>query len=76
MLYTERYLGGQICFICSFVVSSNPYVGPSPRTKIFFSLSKCIDELLSASKIIAFLPQVEFGNEKCERESNLIPYPE
>ena len=39
------------------VVSSNPYVGPSPRIKISFpSLSTCIDELLSAPKVMMFFP--------------------
>ena len=59
------------------LVSSYPCLGPLPRTKIsFFLLSICSDELLSAQKIITFLPQSKFGSEKSERESNPIPCPD
>ena len=45
------------------VVSSNPHVGPSPRTEIIFPLlSICTDELLSTPKIVVFLRS--FGSEK------------
>ena len=39
------------------VVPSNRYVGPSPRIKIPFTLlSTCIDELISAPKIMTLFP--------------------
>ena len=39
------------------VVSSNPWVGPLPRIKIYFPvLSTFTDELISAPKIITFFP--------------------
>ena len=39
------------------VVSSNPYVGPSPRTKVSLSLIlTCIDELISAPTIMTSFP--------------------
>ena len=58
-------------------VSSNFYIGPSPRTNIpFFLLSVCTDELLSTSKITTFLSQSKPWYEKSERKSNSIPYPE
>ena len=51
--------------------SSNPCAGPSPRIKISFPLlSRCADELISASKIIAFFPMLRPGNENAEREFN------
>ena len=41
-------------------VLSNSCVGPSPGTKIYFSLlSVCVDELLSTSKIITFFRQFD-----------------
>ena len=55
------------------MVPSNPWVGPSQRTKVSL-LSTCTDELLSTPKIAAFLPGSKAGYEKSERESNLIPY--
>ena len=59
------------------VVLSNPCVGPSPRTNIyFFLLSECTDELLSIPEIKTFLPQSKPGYEKSEQESNSLPYPE
>ena len=55
---------------------SNPCVGPLPRTKMcFFLLSIFIDELISTSKIITFLPK-SLPNEKDVSLSNPIPYPE
>ena len=59
------------------VVSSNPSFGPFPRTKIsFFLLPIWTDNLLATPKITTFLPQLKFGAEKSERESNPILYPE
>ena len=57
------------------VVSFNPCVRPSPRTKIFitFLLLSYTEELLSTQKIMTFLPQLPSVNEKCERASNPIP---
>ena len=53
------------------VVSSNPSVGPLPRSKIsLFLLSICTDELIPAPKIMIFFPSV---NENSERESNPMP---
>ena len=41
------------------VVLFNPFVKPSPKTKMFlFQLSICIDELMSALNIIKFLPEL------------------
>ena len=57
------------------MVPSNPGVGTSLRTKLFFSLfSICTVKLLATQKIIAFLSQSKFECEKGERESNLILY--
>ena len=39
-------------------------------------LSACIELLISAPKIIAFLPNSPLGCEKVPFESNPIPYPE
>ena len=59
------------------VVLSNPCVGPSPKTKIYFSLlSVCVDELFSTPKVITLLPKSNFENKKCDGELNPIPYPE
>ena len=59
------------------VVSSDPCVKLSPRTKISFkSFSLCIDELLSSPKIIVFLPQSKFASKNSEQELYPIPYPE
>ena len=39
------------------VLTSNPFLDSSSRTKIFlFLLSICTDELISAHKIITFFP--------------------
>ena len=47
------------------MVQSNPCVGRSPRNKIsFFVLPICTDELWSIPKIIAFLPQSNFGSKQ------------
>ena len=57
------------------MVSSNPCVGPSPKTKIFSFLSSvkkiysCTDEPILAPKIITFLPQLPSDHENCERTS-------
>ena len=59
------------------VVLSNPCLRRLPRIKIsLFLLLACTDELISTAKIMSFLPQSKFEIEKCERESNPIPYPE
>ena len=51
-----------------FEASSNPCVGSSPRTNIFFLLlSTCTDKLLSTPKITTFLPQSKLGYEKSEQ---------
>ena len=56
------------------VVSSNPYVGLSPRIKIcFLLLSICTDEFISAQKIMTIFPMIKSGNENSERESNPMP---
>ena len=58
------------------MVLSNPCAGPSPRIKIsFFLLSICIDELISALKIMKFFPVLPSGNENSECKSNPIPQP-
>ena len=52
--------------------SCYPCVGPSPTNKIFsFLLSICINELISAPKIM--VPSV---NENSEQESNPATYPQ
>ena len=53
------------------VVSSNPYVGLSPRIKIFLFLL-CTDELISAPKTITFFPALPSVSENLEREWNPI----
>ena len=54
---------------------SNPCVGPLPRIKMsFFLLSIFVDELISAPKIITFLP-ISLPIEKDISLSNPIPYP-
>ena len=54
------------------LVSSNPCVGPSTRTKIyFFLLSICTEKLLLTPK--TFLSQSKPRNKKGEQESNPIP---
>ena len=60
------------------VVSSNPFVGPLPRIKIFFFiLSAFKEELLSNEYIITFLPNLlRLDKEKVPRVSNSILYPE
>ena len=56
------------------VVSSNPYVGLSPRIKIcFLLLSICTDEFISAQKIMTIFAMIKSGNENSERESNPMP---
>ena len=58
------------------MVSFNPCVEVSPRTKtFFFLLSICTDELLSTLKVITFLPLSKPGYEKNEQQSNTISYP-
>ena len=58
-------------------VCSNPCVGPFLKIKIsFFLLSIFIDELISTSKIITFLPNPIPGDEKTPCLSNPILYPE
>ena len=53
------------------VLSSNHCAGLSPRIKISFPvLSKCTDELISAPKIMIFLPMLQAGTENSERVSN------
>ena len=57
------------------VVPSNPCVGPSPKTKLFFLLATCTEELISTLKIIQF-PSNLLPTEKVPFLSNPIPYPE
>ena len=58
------------------VVWSNSRVRPLTRIKAsLFLLWTCTDGLISTPKITIFLPQLKFGIEKSERESNPIPYP-
>ena len=57
------------------VVSSNPCVGPLPRIKIYFLLSKCTEELISTPKIMQFLPN-SLHTENFPFLSNPVPYPE
>ena len=48
-----------------------------PRTRIFLVLLlACTELLISAPKIITFLPNLQLGYEKVPLESNPIPYPE
>ena len=64
-------------FYAVSVVSSNPWVGPSPRIKIsFFLLSTCPEELISVPKIITLQPNSPVGNEKVPLLSNPVLYPE
>ena len=57
------------------VVSSNLCVGSSKRIKIpFLLLSICTDELISTLKVMTFLPQSNFGSEKCETEPKPKPF--
>ena len=52
----------------------NPSVGPLPRIKISFSLlSMCPNELISAPKIIPFLPTLPSGKQWYPQVSNPIP---
>ena len=58
-------------------VLSNPRVGPLAIIKIsLVLLSACSDELISAPKIMTFLPKSKFVIAKIEQESNPIPYTE
>ena len=59
-------------------VWSNPCVGPLPQElkHNFLLLSILVDELISAPKIITFLPVLPLGCEKNPFLSNAIPYPE
>ena len=60
----------------SLFLVSNPYVGPSPRIRIyFFFLSTLTEKLISNPKIIHFLPN-PLPIENSLFLSNLIPYPE
>ena len=54
------------------MVSSDLWVGPLPRTKIFFLLSKCTEEPLSTLKVTTFLPHSPFDYKQFERVSNPI----
>ena len=54
-------------------MSSDPCVGPSSRTKVYF-LSVCVDDLLPTQKIITFLSQSKAGIKKGERESNPVSH--
>ena len=54
--------------------SLNPCVGPSPKVNMSFPLlSICIEEFISAAKIITFCPNPQPGNEKLPLLSNPIP---
>ena len=71
---TSCHLEKLIEYLASAVilVSSNPCVGPSTRTKIyFFLLSICTEKLLLTPK--TFLSQSKPRNKKGEQESNPIP---
>ena len=49
---------------------------PLPRTKmLLLLLLACTEPLISAPKIITFLPYPPLGCEKLRLESNPIPYP-
>ena len=64
-------------FFCSNESSPNPCVGTIPKINIsFLLLSICLEELISAPKIITFWPNPPRGNEKLPLLSNPIPYPE
>ena len=52
------------------MVSCNHCIGPSLKIKIFFLLSICTDELISAQKKMTIFPMVPSVNEISERESN------
>ena len=57
-----------------YAVSSNPCVGSSSKIRIsLFLLSAYTDELISAPKIMTFLPILPSGNENSERESSPMP---
>ena len=73
LLFGRVKLTGYIAFAVN-VVSSNPYIGLSPRTKIsLFLLSIWTDELLSAPKVMAIIPILPSVNDDFERKSNPIP---
>ena len=58
------------------MVSSNSYVGPSPRINISFPLlSTRTDEPISAPKIMTFFPKLPSVNKNSERESNPMSLP-
>ena len=47
------------------VVSSNPYIGPLPIIKIYFTLlSICTVELISALRRLTFFTMLPWGNER------------
>ena len=55
------------------VVSSNPGLGPLPRIKMsLFLLSICTDNLISAPKIMTFIPMLPSVNKNLEQESNTM----
>ena len=57
-------------------MSSNRCVWPVSRIEIsFILLSICKDELISAPKLMTFLPTLPSDNENYNRESNPIPWP-
>ena len=66
---------GYVSF-AAIVVWFNPFVGPSPKIRIFFCLlSTSREELLAAPKIMRFLLKLLSGNKNCECASNPIPCP-
>ena len=75
MLLATRNSVKLIKYILSALsVRSNSCVGPLQRLKIcFFLLSMILDELISTSKIITFLPSLVPENENLPCLSNLIP---
>ena len=59
------------------VVSSNPSIGFLPRIRIsLFLLSTCSEKLLSTPNTITLIRNPQLINEKDERVSNPVSYPE
>ena len=72
-----KFSSNRVFYSDVITVLSNPRVGPLAIIKIsLVLLSACPDELISAPKIMTFLPKSKFVIEKIEQESNPIPYTE
>ena len=56
--------------------SSNPCLGPLTKINFFFLSSIFVEELISISNVIKFMPNPVPGNEKLPCLSNQIKYPE